>query len=53
MVNRDNDFMNEALDLAQQARTKGEVPVGAVVVKDNIVSKNKGRSPSRGGCGKR
>ena len=37
MVNRDNDFMNEALDLAQQARTKGEVPVGAVVVKDNIV----------------
>jgi len=37
MTNRDNDFMYEALDLAQQARIKGEVPVGAVVVKNNIV----------------
>ena len=37
MSNRDNDFMYEALDLAQQARKKGEVPVGAVVVKNNIV----------------
>ena len=37
MTNRDNDFMNEALALAQQARMSGEVPVGAVVVKDNIV----------------
>ena len=37
MINRDNDFMYEALDLAQQARIEGEVPVGAVVVKNNIV----------------
>ena len=37
MSNRDIDFMYEALDLAQQASKKGEVPVGAVVVKNNIV----------------
>lgn len=34
---RDSDFMCEALDLAQQARKEGEVPVGAVVVKDNAI----------------
>ena len=37
MYIKDNDFMYEALDLAKQARGKGEVPVGAVVVKNNIV----------------
>ena len=33
----DADFMREALSLAQQAETLGEVPVGAVVVKDGTI----------------
>ncbi len=33
----DYEFMNKALCLARQAADMGEVPVGAVVVKDNIV----------------
>ncbi|MGH8619767.1 MAG: tRNA adenosine(34) deaminase TadA [Burkholderiales bacterium] len=33
----DEDFMREALGLAEQARVLGEVPVGAVVVKDGAV----------------
>jgi len=33
----DNDFMQIALDLAQQAGAAGEVPVGAVVVKDGEI----------------
>ncbi len=33
----DEAFMNQALDLAREARAAGEVPVGAVVVKDGIV----------------
>ena len=33
----DADFMREALMLAQQAEELGEVPVGAVVVKDGTV----------------
>lgn len=37
-MNSDNlDFMRVALDLAQQARDAGEVPVGAVVVKDGAI----------------
>ncbi|MBL78722.1 MAG: tRNA adenosine(34) deaminase TadA [Nitrosomonadaceae bacterium] len=35
--NKDKDFMCEALNLAQQAGEMGEVPVGAVVVKNNII----------------
>ena len=31
------DFMQRALELAEIARSKGEVPVGAVVVKDNKI----------------
>lgn len=34
---QDEDFMREALALAQQAAGQGEVPVGAVVVKDGVV----------------
>ncbi len=36
---RENDesFMREALSLAQQAEALGEVPVGAVVVKDGVI----------------
>ena len=33
----DDAFMREALDLARQAAAAGEVPVGAVVVKDGAV----------------
>lgn len=33
----DEYFMREALALAQQAEVRGEVPVGAVVVKDGVV----------------
>lgn len=33
----DEAFMREALILAQLARDAGEVPVGAVIVKDNVV----------------
>lgn len=33
----DDDFMREALALAQQAETCGEVPVGAVVAKDGVI----------------
>ncbi|MEQ1915692.1 MAG: tRNA adenosine(34) deaminase TadA [Gallionella sp.] len=33
----DEDFMREALSLAEQAEQLGEVPVGAVVVKDGLI----------------
>ncbi len=33
----DKDFMKQALELARQAAQEGEVPVGAVVVKDGVV----------------
>jgi tRNA(adenine34) deaminase len=33
----DEQYMREALSLAQQAEALGEVPVGAVVVKDGVV----------------
>lgn len=33
----DNDFMQIALDLAQQAGAAGEVPVGAIVVKNGEI----------------
>ena len=32
-----NDFMQLALDLAHQAASNGEVPVGAIIVKDGVV----------------
>jgi tRNA(adenine34) deaminase len=34
---RDDAWMRVALDAAEQARTAGEVPVGAVVVRDGVV----------------
>lgn len=37
MILSDNDYMQMALDLAQQAALSGEVPVGAIVVKDGII----------------
>jgi tRNA(adenine34) deaminase len=33
----DEDYMREALAEAKKARTAGEVPVGAVVVKNNVI----------------
>jgi tRNA(adenine34) deaminase len=36
-VTADIDFMRKALELAHQARDRGEVPVGAVVVLDGTV----------------
>jgi len=33
----DEAFMKQALDLAREAQATGEVPVGAVVVKDGVV----------------
>lgn len=37
IMTTDTDFMQLALDLAKQAALLGEVPVGAIVVKDNVV----------------
>lgn len=36
-ITSDIDFMQLALTLAKQAAIAGEVPVGAIVVKDNVV----------------
>lgn len=33
----ENEYMNKALGLAQKAYKKGEVPIGAIVVKDNKI----------------
>ena len=41
----DFDFMQLALDLANQAAALGEVPVGAIVVKDNVVIGRGGNAP--------
>ncbi len=37
MTTTDSDFMQMALDLAHEAALNGEVPVGALVVKDGVV----------------
>ena len=40
----DEDFMREALRLAREAAEEGEVPVGAVIVRDGeIVARGKNR----------
>lgn len=36
-MTQDEQFMREALSLAQQAAALGEVPVGAIVVKDGVI----------------
>ncbi len=36
-MTQDEQFMREALSLAQQAADLGEVPVGAIVVKDGVI----------------
>ena len=37
MQDSDCDFMRVTLELAQQAQAIGEVPVGAIVVKDDVI----------------
>lgn len=37
MTETDTDYMQIALDLARQAALKGEVPVGAIIVKDGQI----------------
>jgi tRNA(adenine34) deaminase len=41
----DELFMQQALQLAQQAALAGEVPVGAVVVKDGVIIGRGGNAP--------
>jgi tRNA(adenine34) deaminase len=41
----DESFMRIALELAQQAADSGEVPVGAIVVKDGVVIGRGGNAP--------
>jgi tRNA(adenine34) deaminase len=36
-MTRDEEYMRQALTLAQQAESLGEVPVGAIVVKEGVV----------------
>ena len=37
MMTTDTEYMQIALDLARQAALNGEVPVGAIIVKDGVV----------------
>jgi tRNA(adenine34) deaminase len=47
MTATDSDFMQMALDLAKQAALNGEVPVGAIVVKDGVVIGRGSNAPIR------
>ena len=46
---RDEAFMREALALAAEARSAGEVPVGAVLVRDGVIV-GRGRNAPVGAC---
>jgi tRNA(adenine34) deaminase len=37
MTETDTEYMQQALDLARQAALNGEVPVGAIIVKDGVI----------------
>ena len=51
MTEKDIVFMNEALRLAEAARDAGEIPVGAVVVKNGeIIGRGQNRRESGGGA---
>ena len=41
----DEHWMHTALDLARDAATRGEVPVGAIVVRDNMIIGRGGNAP--------
>jgi len=45
MQNTDNLYMQLALEVAREAAAAGEVPVGAIVVKDGVVIGRGGNSP--------
>jgi len=45
MPGNDEDWMAEALALARSARDRGEVPVGAVVVRDGAIVGRGGNAP--------
>jgi tRNA(adenine34) deaminase len=45
MIDMDERWMGEALALARAAQTRGEVPVGAVVVKDGNIVGRGGNAP--------
>jgi tRNA(adenine34) deaminase len=44
MAERDKHFMTMALDLAREAATRGEVPVGAILVENEQVISSSGNS---------
>jgi tRNA(adenine34) deaminase len=44
-INQDEIYMRIAIELAQQAAAAGEVPVGAIIVKDGMVVGRGGNSP--------
>ncbi len=44
----DDEWMDEALVLAREAGARGEVPVGAIVVKDGVVVGRGGNAPILG-----
>jgi tRNA(adenine34) deaminase len=48
MAASDEDFMAAALALAREAQARGEVPVGAVVVKDGAIIGRGGNAPIAG-----
>ena len=53
MTEKDIVFMNEAFRLAEAAREAGEIPVGAVVVKNGeIIGRGQNRRESGEGNGR-
>jgi tRNA(adenine34) deaminase len=48
MPRTDDDWMGEALVLARAAGARGEVPVGAVIVKEGAVIGRGGNAPIAG-----
>ena len=48
MTRSDEDWMDEALALAQAAADRGEVPVGAIVVRDGVAIGRGGNAPIAG-----
>jgi tRNA(adenine34) deaminase len=48
MADRDESWMDEALALARAAAERGEVPVGALVVRDGVVIGRGGNAPIAG-----
>ena len=45
-MNEDEFYMNKALRLASEASERGEVPVGAIIIKGNESSVREGIKPN-------